>query len=84
MTVVALRPNALTPALVLHHIHQELPNLKEIYVVGLTHEGEPISWSSGELGGLSLAALVLQDLALKYLNGEIIQDGPGDDPRREA
>ena len=72
--IKTLRPSALTPEVLLQHVAEQVGTLKEMYVVGVDQEGGPIVWSTGDLTGLSFAALVLQDLAFKQLNGQIIQD----------
>lgn len=70
--VKALNSKGLSPEVVLQSVVEALPEMRDVYVVGISKEGEPTVWATGDLTRLSYASLVLQDLALKYLNGEVI------------
>lgn len=69
--VKAIGPQGISPELVLETIKEEVGNLKELFAVGITKDGEPIAYATGDLSALSFAALVLHDLAIKKLNGMI-------------
>lgn len=72
--VQALRIKDVSPTVVIESVASELPNLRDLYVVAFNKEGEMMLWSSGDLKSLSMAAIGLQDLALKHLNGCIDRD----------
>jgi hypothetical protein len=74
--VSALNGNSITPAVVLNSVAEQLPEIKELYVVALSEKGEPTVWASGQLNSAAFAALCLHDLALKSLNGMVYgEDG---------
>ena len=66
-----LRPKDVTPPVILNSIGETLDELKDLYAVGVDAEGNAVVWSTGNLSGIGFAALVLQNLALKQLNGEL-------------
>lgn len=72
--VRTLNRNGLTPEVVLHALSQEIHEYKEVYIVGVHKDGSPRTWASGDLNGISFASLILHDLALKQLNGNIITE----------
>ncbi len=58
-------------------LSEDVQNIEEMFVVALTVDG-PVVYATGNLALLSFASLVLQDMAMKELNGEIDHgDGPG-------
>lgn len=75
--ITALNKKGLSPAVVLSSVAEVVEALKDVHIVGITKDGEPICWSSGDLGSLSFAVTVLQDMAIKYLNGQIEEEYPG-------
>jgi hypothetical protein len=73
INIRAMSPGNLSPEILLQHIAEEIGTLKEMYVVGLTHEGQPITWGSGRIDGLSYAILVLQNMAFKQYNEALLK-----------
>lgn len=70
--VEALRPENITPRMVLEGVMEDVENFDSIYVVGLTKEGQPEMYklyASGDLSGLSLATHLFQRLTNAYLDG---------------
>jgi hypothetical protein len=67
--VEPLRLKDLTPAMVLEDVVKAAEELTEIYIVGVDKSGENVVWCTSDLTRLPWAAMVLNDLALKYLNG---------------
>ena len=61
--VIKLNANAVTPEDVMKSLSERLPDMKEIYVVVKTHDRKYAAWSSGDVSGMSNAALYLQHLA---------------------
>jgi len=61
----------LSPEIVLRNMLDSVDLYQEIYVVAKRKDGGFSPWASGELKHLPDASLVLQDLAFKYIRGEI-------------
>lgn len=72
--VVALNAYGVTPEVVLESLAERIGELREIYIVGVNGSGEHIVWASGDLKSLAYAALAFQDLALKYLNNQVVDE----------
>lgn len=72
--VYPLRISDLTPSMVLEAVKDRQDDLVDVYVVGIDKAGQPVMYASGDLSGLALAALSLQQLAVMNMNGEIIQE----------
>jgi hypothetical protein len=69
--VSAISKQALTPRVVLENAARDANNLSEVYIVGICKNKETELWTTGDLQGLTYATLALQDLALKYFNGNV-------------
>lgn len=67
----ALRPQDISPAVVINNIAEEVQNFEAIYVVGIMKEGPPLLWASGDLQKMCHASVLLNDMAMKYTRGEI-------------
>ncbi len=76
--VVPLRTKDISPAIVLQTLQEDIDTIEDMFVVTITQNG-PVVYASGNLMLLSFAALVLQDMALKELNGNIENADPDDD-----
>ncbi len=74
--VIPLRAGDISPADVLQALQDDIQRINEVFVVAMTDDG-PAVYAAGNLGLLAYAALVLQDVAMKGLNGELISEGPG-------
>lgn len=72
VNVRPLRQTDISPSIILQHIAEEINTLGSMFVIGIEKEtGKHVIWASGDLGSLCYAAMALQDLALKYVNGAI-------------
>lgn len=71
--VIPLRIKDISPEMVLQAVAKELPTIKDIYVCIINNEGTPVMYASGDLGSLCTASIALQDLAFKFLNGELTE-----------
>lgn len=69
--VSPLNPESITPEVMLQYVNEEAHECKAMYVVGIDEEGEARVWGTGKLSDLAFAKLALEDLALRYFNGEI-------------
>lgn len=58
--IVPLRDTDISPYVIIQSLAAEAAHLDEIFVVGIDKEGNPMIWSSGDLAGMSFAALALQ------------------------
>ena len=67
----AINAKSVTPQIVLESLHERLPRIKEVYIVAVMNDGDPEFYASGDLHGMGMAAIALQDLSLKYFRGEI-------------
>jgi hypothetical protein len=74
--VRALGKQGVTVRFLLESVLTEEENIKSLFIVAIpkNSESEPMVWGSGHLGDLSHATIVLQDLALKFLNGMIAEE----------
>lgn len=70
----ALKAEFVTPEVVLESLAKEMPNLEQLYVVGIDKDKEPIFWATGDLAQLAFAALVFQSYAFKFLHKEIVPE----------
>ncbi len=77
--VVPLRTKDISPAIVIQTLQEDIDTIEDMFVVAITQNG-PVVYASGNLMLLSFAALVLQDMALKELNGDIENADPDDSP----
>lgn len=66
--LVALRAQDISPEIVMQGLQMDIENIEEIFVVTLGLDG-PKVYAAGDIANLAFAALCLQDLALKSLNG---------------
>lgn len=64
-------PQGLNPRTLLEFVLHDIDDLKELYIVGVDKEGKHRIWCTGDLSGFSMAAHVMHDMTLKYLNGLI-------------
>lgn len=69
--VRALRVSDISPQIIVQSLENDCAKFKDIYVVAIDHEGEALIYASGDMSQAALAALHFQNIALKYLNGEI-------------
>ncbi len=76
--LVPLRQADISPAVIIQSLKEAVSEIREMYVVTLTDEG-PQVYATGDLTKVAFAALVLQDVAIKYLNGEIENAMPDED-----
>lgn len=72
--VAAIGTKGITPRLVLETLHDEIENIEDLYVVAFPKSGGHRLYASGSLVRLPLAALLIQELALDYVNDRI-KDG---------
>lgn len=68
--VTRLRPLTIPPSTVIDTLSENVKDIEAIYVVTI-EDGRPVCYASGDLSRLCMAAVTMQDLATKYLNGEI-------------
>jgi hypothetical protein len=64
-----LRPEQLSPEVLLQHVATEVKGARELYVVMVDAQSNPKVYSCGNIGGMAVAALVLQDMATQSLRG---------------
>lgn len=69
-----INQKALTPKNLLEFVAKDVDNLKHLYVVGINQNDDPDVWCTGDLRGIAMAALVLQDLGMKYLNNLVVEE----------
>lgn len=71
MKVSALNKDALTPEFVLHSALEHAKEMKAVYIVSIPKDDkeEATTWATGDLTHLAFAAMLLQDLTFKYING---------------
>lgn len=74
MKVCALRTTDVNPHILLQTMQKDVDQFETLYVVAIDKEGEPLTYATGDLNTLPYAALVLQNLALMHLNGNLIQE----------
>lgn len=70
--VIPLRASDLSPEMVLETVQEDLPMLQEVFIVGIDISGAPVIYASGDFHDLPLAVLALQNLALRLMNGAIV------------
>lgn len=70
-----LRTRDLTPEVMIQYIAANVKNYRQMYAVCFDQCGDPVIYSTGDLGGVAYAALALQDLAIKVLNKRVIVEG---------
>lgn len=78
----AIGPQGLTPEVVYQNFAKELPKLKAVYIVGLYNEEDidPESgdgstfYASGNLNDLGFAAVLMNEMARKFICGEVITE----------
>lgn len=76
--VRALNAKGITPELVLHSVGEDITQYRSLFVIGITKdEGRAVAYASGDVRDMSFAILSLQDLALDYLNGRVVEPGGG-------
>ena len=71
--ISALRTQDINPHIVMQTLQENIADINEMFVVTFTNEGS-IVYATGDMSMLAHAALVLHDLALKHLNGEVAED----------
>jgi hypothetical protein len=71
-----LNKESLTPEVVLHNCLQSASKYEAVYIVAIAKNGPTELWFSSQLEFLPLAQLFLQDMALKMLKGQIIEERP--------
>lgn len=64
--IFALREDCVLPEQVVSHLAKRT-DIKHLYVVGVTAEGEFFAYGSGDLRYLGDASIVLSDIARKHL-----------------
>lgn len=76
----AINSSGLTPAVVYQNFEKELPKLKAIYMIGIyedehkTPSGEGSTfYASGTLNDLGFVAVLVNEMARKYICGEITE-----------
>jgi hypothetical protein len=75
-SIKTLNSKSLTPEVVLHNCLQGADNFKAVYIVAITKSGPTELWMSSKLDYLPIAQLLLQDLSLKMLKGNVEQERP--------
>lgn len=66
-----MKPDKISALDLLAHVESEIGEMEDLFVVGIDKHGDPAVWATGDLAGLALAALLLQNLAQKQLNGKL-------------
>lgn len=69
--VVNIKAHDITPQKVVDELGKDKEIFDEIYVCAVSRDGKRMAYMSGNMAGLGLAAICFQDLAIRYLNGEI-------------
>lgn len=73
--IKALRSSDVSPNVLIDSLIKDSGKIKQMYVIAFSNNGEPMVYTAGDLGGLGFASIIIQDLALKYINGLIIHEG---------
>jgi hypothetical protein len=69
--VLPLKAHGIDAQKVVEALVADKETFDEIYVCGVTRDGEMVAYISGDMGGLGLTAIRFQDLAIQYLRGHI-------------
>lgn len=72
--VKALKTKFITPEILMQSIGAALPDLKQLYAVGIDKNGVSAVWASGDLTDLCYAARCLDVLADRYIRNEIEEE----------
>jgi hypothetical protein len=67
-------PHAPTISGVLENVIEVSHDLKAVYVCGVNKDGEAVMWASGKLEHLCFASVAFQELANRYIRGEILTE----------
>lgn len=72
--VRALRSRDVSPAIVMQSLQEQLPQIEAIYVIAMMKDSAPAVWTSGDLGQMCHASILLQSYATDYALGRVEQE----------
>lgn len=80
--VEALRARNISPQIVLETLATKIHEFEDVFVVGITSEGDHEILASGDLSSIGMAILCLQRLGLSVVDGSLAYEGEdGQAPR---
>lgn len=72
--LTALRAKDISPEIVLQTLQEESSKIKDIFAVVIEKDGTSYVCATGDLTSLCYASMRLNDLAYRYVRGEIIEE----------
>jgi hypothetical protein len=65
--LIPLRTKDISPYVIVQSLAADAGKLDELFAVGIDKQGNPVIWSSGDLGGMAFAAAALQKAVMELM-----------------